>query len=124
MIDNARMRRRLTLCLTLAFIAGLTQIVLPRALADDPVGMLTITGMVKVDDKPAATGDVVASGSGVATAANSSAVVSLGKLGRVEALPSTQIHLRYDDSSITITVEAGSVRVTTGPGVSATIIRK
>lgn len=124
MINNARVRRTLMLCLTLAFLAGLTQIVLPRALADDPMGMLTVTGMVKVNGKPAATGDIVSSGSSAETAKGSSAVVSLGKLGRVEALPETRMSLRWTDTSITVVLEAGSVKVSTGEGVTATIIRK
>jgi hypothetical protein len=77
--------------------------------------------MVKVNGKPAATGDIVAPGSSVETAAHSSAVVSLGKLGRVEAVPETKITLRYGDNSIGILLEAGAVRVSTGEGVSATI---
>jgi hypothetical protein len=82
---------------------------------------LTVTGMVKVNGQPAATGDIVASGSTVETAKGSSAVVSLGKLGRVEALPETRMKLRYDARSISILIDAGSVRVSTGEGVTANI---
>jgi hypothetical protein len=32
--------------------------------------------------------------------------------------------LRYDDASISILIDTGSVRVSTGPGVAATITRK
>ena len=117
-------RRSLALCLTLAFLAGAAQVVLPSARAQEPVGQLTVTGKVKVNGQPAATGDVVASGSTMETAAKSSAVVSLGKLGRVEALPETRMKLRYDDSSISILIDTGSVRVQTGPGVAATITSK
>jgi hypothetical protein len=124
MIDNTRARRTWILCLTLVLAAGLTQIVSPRVLAEDPIGLLTVTGMVKVNAKPAATGDIVASGSSVETAKGSSAVVSLGKLGRVEALPETRMHLRYDASSITVVLEAGSVRVTGGTDVNTTVVRK
>lgn len=127
--------RSLTLCLTLAFLAGGAQLVLPSAHAQEPVGQLTVTGKVKVNGQPAATGDIVASGSGVETAKGSSAVVSLGKLGRVEALPETRMKLSFSrpaagdeemrpEMSISIVLEAGSVVVTTGPGVSATITRK
>lgn len=124
MITKKLSIRYLALCLTLAFLAGAAQLALPGAQAQDPVGQLTVTGMVKVNGKPAATGDIVASGSAVETAKGSSAVVSLGKLGRVEALPETRMTLRYDDSSISILIGAGSVRVSTGPGVAATITRK
>ena len=114
--------RCLTLCLTLAFLAGSAQLVLRSAQAQDlPVGHLTVTGQVRVNGQPAATGDIVASGSTVETAKGSSAVVSLGKLGRVEALPETRMKLRYDDSKIAIKLEMGSVRVSTGPDVAATV---
>jgi hypothetical protein len=116
--------RSLALCLTLGFLAVAAQLVLPTAQAQEPVGSLTVVGQVKVNGQPAATGDIVASGSTVETAKGSSAVVSLGKLGRVEALPETRMKLRWDDSSISILLDTGSVRVATGPGVSATVTTK
>lgn len=116
--------RTLAFCLTLVFLAGAIQVVLPTARAQDSMGMLTVTGIVKVNGKPAATGDIVASGSVVETAAKSSAVVSLGKLGRVEATAETKMTLRYGDANIGILLEAGSVKVKTGEGVTATIKRQ
>jgi hypothetical protein len=102
----------------------MSQLVLPAARGQEPVGQLIVTGMVRVNGQPAATGDIVASGSTVETAKGSSAVVSLGKLGRVEALPETRMKLRYDDTSISILLDTGKVRVSTGPGVAATITTK
>jgi ribosomal 50S subunit-recycling heat shock protein len=113
--------RSLSLCLALAFVAASSEVLLPRALAQDAVGQLTVVGQVRVNGQPAATGDIVASGSTVETAKGSSAVVSLGKLGRVEALPETRMKLRYDTTSISILLDTGSVRVSTGEGVAATI---
>ncbi len=124
MITKICSRRYLALCLTLAFLAGSAQLVLPIALAQQPPGHLTVVGMVKVNGQPAATGDIVSSGSTVETAQGSSAVVSLGKLGRVEVLPKTRMKIRYDESSISVLLDTGSVRVATGPGVSATITTK
>jgi len=123
MISKIFTARSLTLCLTLAFLAGATQVVLPKSQAEDPMGMLIVTGMVKVNGKPAATGDIVASGSVVETAAKSSAVVSLGKLGRVEATAETKMTLRYGDNNIAVLLDAGIVKVNTGEGVTATIKR-
>jgi hypothetical protein len=116
--------RYLALCLTLGILAAATQVLLPVARAQEPVGQLTVTGMVRVNGQPAATGDIVASASTVETAKGSSAVVSLGKLGRVEALPETRMKLRYDATSISILLDTGSVRVSTGEGVAATITGK
>lgn len=116
--------RTLALSLTLIFLAGLAQLAGPVTRAEDQMGQLTVTGMVKVNGKPAATGDIVASGSSVETAKGSSAVVSLGKLGRVEATAETKMVLRYGDTSIGVLLEAGMVRVSTGEGVTADIKRK
>ena len=124
MITKICSGRSLALVLTLAFLAGSSQVLLPTARAQEQIGQLTVVGMVKVNGQPAATGDIVASGSTVETAKGSSAVVSLGKLGRVEALPETRMKLRYDDTSISILLAAGSVRVSTGPGVAATVNTK
>ena len=121
MITKCWSSRSLALCLTLVLLAVAAQLVLPTARAQDAVGQLTVIGKVNLNGRPAATGDIVSSGSTVEAAKGSSAVVSLGKLGRVEALPETRMKLRYDDSSISILIEAGSVRVSTGPGVAATI---
>jgi len=116
--------RSLALCLALVLLSAAAQLGSPTARGQEPVGQLTVNGKVRVNGQPAATGDIVASGSTVETAKGSSAVVSLGKLGRVEALPETQMKLRYDDSSISILLDTGSVRVATGPGVAATIVAK
>ena len=124
MITKICSGRSLALVLILAFIAGASQVLLPATRAQEQIGLLIVTGMVKVNGQPAATGDIVASGSTVETAKGSSAVVSLGKLGRVEALPETRMKLRYDDTSISILLDAGSVRVSTGPGVAATVTTK
>jgi hypothetical protein len=115
--------RSLALSLTLIFLAVAAQLLSPGAGAQPRTGELTVTGKVKVNGQPAATGDIVASGSGVETAKGSSAVVSLGKLGRVEVLPETRMKLRYDDASISIMLDSGNVKVATGPGVAATITR-
>ena len=124
MITKICSGRSLALVLTLAFLAGSSQVLLPTARAQEQIGQLTVVGMVKVNGQPAATGDIVASGSTVETAKGSSAVVSLGKLGRVEALPETRMKLRYDNTSISILLDTGSVRVATGEGVAATVTTK
>jgi len=124
MLIKTRQRRVPVLSMTFALLAATAAFGLQTAHAQDRVGLLTVVGMVKVNGQPAATGDIVSSGSGVETAKGSSAVVSLGKLGRVEALPETRMRLRYDGTSISVLLDAGSVRVQTGEGVSATIKAK
>lgn len=125
MITRTWSRRALTFTLAIVFLnTGATFALAGDAVRQqEPIGQLTVTGKVTVNGQPAATGDIVAPGSTVQTAKGSSAVVSLGKLGRVEALPDTKMKLRFDDSSISILLGSGRVRVSTGPGVAATISR-
>ena len=110
--------------LTLALLAGMSHLTLPAASAQEQTGLLTVTGMVKANGKPVATGDILVSGSEVQTTRGSSLVVGLGELGRVEALPSTTMKLRYLAmrtphyfASVAIVLGDGSVRISNGEGI-------
>ena len=80
----------------------------------NPQGQLTAVGKVTVNGQSAISGATVFSDSTVTTAKGSSAVVSLGKLGRVEVMPDTTMNLKFDGSSFTAMLEAGRVRVSSG----------
>jgi hypothetical protein len=82
-----------------------------------------LSGNVTVNGRPAAVGDTISSGAVVETAAKSSAVVSLGKLGRVEVTEDTKMTLTFDDSSITILLSRGTVKVSAKAKVDVTITR-
>ena len=119
--------RILIFCLTLAFVAGIN-LAFAAAGANEKVGLLTVTGTVKVNGKPAATGDIVVSGSEIQTANGSSAVISLGDLGRVEALSSTTMRVRYEEfstghtsASVSVLLGDGSVRVFTVAGMDGNV---
>jgi ferric-dicitrate binding protein FerR (iron transport regulator) len=118
MTTSIRKIQILMFCLALACAGGMSRTTLASDGAEEQVGSLTVTGTVKVNGKPAATGDTVAAGSEVQTATGSSALVSLGKLGRIEVLPSTTMKLRYDvhttshaSASIAILLGDGSIKV-------------
>ena len=121
MISRISNGRCLAVVLAIAFLAATTPVVMTRARAQDQMGQLTVTGMVKVNGKPAATGDIVASGDTVQTAAKSSAVVSLGKLGRVEAQAESKANLSFDGGSIKAALEAGRVRLSSSSGTAARV---
>src|ERR1051325_2466216 len=101
MTTSIRKIQILMFCLTLVFAGEMPRRTQASDNPEEQVGVLTVTGTVKVNGKPAATGDIVTAGSEVQTAKGSSAVVSLGRLGRVEALPSTTLKLRYDIKATT-----------------------
>lgn len=84
-------------------------------------GKLKVVGQVSVNGTSAISGATVFSDSTITTAARSSAVVSLGKLGRVEVLPESTMKLSFTDNSIAVSMlSAGRVRVSSSPGISST----
>jgi ferric-dicitrate binding protein FerR (iron transport regulator) len=89
--------------------------------AQQASGELTTTGTVKVNGHEVGNGFAISTGSTATTAKGSSAVVSLGKLGRVEVFPSSSVNLDFDNGGIKVKLEAGRVRVSSGSGISASV---
>jgi ferric-dicitrate binding protein FerR (iron transport regulator) len=86
-----------------------------------PSGTLAVTGKVTVNGQPAASGDAFTSGSTANTAKGSSAVVSLGKLGRVEVLPSSTVKVSFSSTTISGWLHSGRSSITKAKGVSANV---
>lgn len=83
---------------------------------------LQIDGQVTVNGAPAISGAIVASDSSITTAARSSAVVSLGKLGRVEVLPQSTMKLIFGDDNVSVgMLDAGRVRISSSSNVTAKV---
>ncbi|MBK7394534.1 MAG: hypothetical protein IPI64_14775 [Chloracidobacterium sp.] len=85
---------------------------------------ITVTGQVTVNGQTAVSNSTITSGSSITTAKGSSAVVSLGKLGRVEVQEDTTMSLNFTDSSIIAMLDSGKVRVSTPVGVASTVTTK
>jgi ferric-dicitrate binding protein FerR (iron transport regulator) len=133
------MNSKRMLGLALVFLAALAQAVLsrpqrPYRMNDREVQLIS-AGTVTVNGTSAISGATVFSDSTVTTAKGSSAVVSLGKLGRVELESETSVKLTYTDSSITLTMlntgaspDAAATQgrslfvLSTNPGIAGTAI--
>lgn len=87
-------------------------------------GEITVTGSVTVNGQTVVSNSTIVSGSVIVTGANSSATISLGKVGRIEVLPNTSFTLNFADTSITGIIEEGKVRVANGAGIATTITSK
>ena len=96
------------------------------ALAAAPAvtGEITVTGQVTVNGQPAVSNSTVVSGSTIVTGANSSAIVSLGKIGRIELAADSNITLKFADNSIVGILSSGKTRVSNSSGVATTITTK
>jgi ferric-dicitrate binding protein FerR (iron transport regulator) len=89
-----------------------------------PSGDLAVVGEVSVNGANAISGATVFSDSTITTAQGSSAVVSLGKLGRVELLPNSSVKLSFNETGVTGTLDAGRVRFSTPSGIAANVMTK
>ena len=94
------------------------------AMPVDQSGEITVSGQVTVNGQPAVSSSTILSGAVIAAGANSNAVVSLGKLGRVEVLADSNVTLIFSASSIVATLSEGQTRVSTSAGVAATVTTK
>jgi hypothetical protein len=90
----------------------------------DVTGEISVTGQVTINGQNAVSNSSVVSGSTITTGANSTATISLGKVGRVEVSPDSSIMLKFSDNSITGILSAGDVRVSNSIGIAATITTK
>ncbi|MFN0280190.1 MAG: hypothetical protein ACKVRN_16555 [Pyrinomonadaceae bacterium] len=87
-------------------------------------GEITVTGQVTINGQPAVSGSSVMSGAVIVAGANSSAVVSLGKLGRVEVLADSNATLNFTANSIIVNLASGQTRVSNSAGTAATVTTK
>ena len=116
--------RRLVTLSTLITVWSVYSMVALAVPPRDLVGEITVTGQVTVNGQPAVSNSTVLSGSTVVTGADSTAVINLGKAGRVELGADSSVTLRFTDDSIVGMVSQGKVRVSNAAGVATTFTSK
>src|SRR5881275_33130 len=118
-------RTPITLALAIAILCTYSMVALAAPQGQTgPTGDLSVVGEVSVNGTSAISGATVFSDSTITTGQNSSAVVSLGKLGRVELLPNSSLKLSFTDKGVSGMLESGRVRVSSSSGVSASVTTK
>lgn len=87
------------------------------------IGQLSVIGSATINDKKAITGTTVFSNTrlGVACANGNRATVNLGKLGRIELTPGSQMILKFSDGLISGELVMGKVVVNAPVGVKVAI---
>ena len=79
---------------------------------------------MSVNGQTAVSNSTIISGSTIVTGADSSAIISLGKTGRIEVLANSNIVLNFSDTSIVGILSSGKTRVANAAGVATTITTK
>jgi hypothetical protein len=87
-------------------------------------GELSVSGQVTVNGQKVISGGTLFSDSAIITADQSSAVVSISKLGRVELAPNSSLRVSFVDHSLTAMLETGTAHVSTLAGISVNLTTK
>lgn len=110
-------RKALSLCLAVAMMATYSMVTL--ASSEKVAGELLISGksangqtpFVKVNGEMVQSGLSVFSSSTIATPADASAIINLGKTGKIELAPNTTLSLTFDKKNISGELLAGRLTV-------------
>lgn len=124
MISRNWSRKSIAFAVAIAVLSVYSMVALAKPGELKNSGELSVSGQVTVNGQAAISGATVFSDSVIATAANSSAVVNLGRLGRVELMPNTTVKLSFNDANISGALDAGRLQVSTLAGTSAIVTTK
>ncbi len=123
MISKTWSRKSIATAVAFAVLSVYSMVVLaaPGAKAS---GELSVSGQVTVNGQKVISGGTVFSDSTISTAAQSSASVSISKVGRVELAPNSNLRLNFAENSITAMLETGSAQVSTLTGTTVNLTTK
>jgi hypothetical protein len=116
-------RKVLTVAMMLA-VSSFYSLVTTSALAQTAskaAGEVSVTGSVSINGTSAISGATIFSDSKIKTARNSGATVNLGKLGRVQLGPESEMTLRFADGAIGGNLSSGRAVVNAPAGVSISV---
>lgn len=110
-------RKALSTCLTVAILATYSMVAF--AGTEKVAGELLVSGkningetpFVKVNGEAAQSGRSIFTSSTIATPKNASAIINLGKIGKIELAPNTTLALSFNDKGISGDLLSGRVTV-------------
>src|SRR5262245_30086489 len=123
---SGTMRKMITIALMMSvscFYSLATTSVLAQSTSKSGTraGELTVAGSVILNGTQAISGATIFSDSKIKTARNSGATVNLGKLGRIQLGPESEMTLRFSEGNIGGNLTAGRAVVSTPAGVSIAV---
>jgi hypothetical protein len=122
MLGKIYFRKLITLSTVVTVWCAFSMVAL--AAPKEQVGEITVTGQVTVNGQTAVSNSSIVSGSTIVTGADSSAIISLGKTGRIEVSADSSLTLNFTDTGIVGMVSLGKVRVSNAAGVATTFTSK
>jgi len=116
MYGKKLIRKSLTFLTAVAVWSAFSMSVI--AAPGDTMGEITVSGQVSVDGQSVVSNSTIVSGSTITTGANSSAIINLGKNGRIELFSDATVSLKFNNNSITGMLSSGKVQVSNSAGVA------
>lgn len=116
-----RLRQLLSISLTISLLSLSSMIALAAPGNAKPLGSLSATGEVYLNDSKAISGMTVFTDSRIMTTAESNAMVSLGQLGGLSILPQSSVSLSFSDSSVSTQLDSGRVSLYAPKGISYSV---
>lgn len=112
-------RKALSMCLVVATIATYSMVSLANSDSERIAGELLVSGkningqapFVTINSEAAQSGRSVFSSSTIATPENASAIINLGKAGKIELAPNTILTLTFNEKAISGDLVSGRVTV-------------
>lgn len=123
MFSQNLIRKCLSIGLALA-VWSVSSMVALAAVGAKNFGELTAAGQVTVNGQVVSGSTTVVSGSTINTGENSSAIVNLGKLGRLEISSTASLSVNFTETGINLALDSGRVKVIAAQGVGARIVTK
>jgi hypothetical protein len=124
MISRTWSRKSIAFCLAIAVLSVYSMVSLAAPGQQGPAGELSVSGKVTLNGQNAISGATIFSDSTIVTAPNSSATISLGKLGRIEMLPGTTLKLSFTENSISGMLDSGRLQVSVPQGIASSFTTK
>ncbi|MBK9707273.1 MAG: hypothetical protein IPO77_09800 [Acidobacteria bacterium] len=90
--------------------------------AQKSAGELSVTGSVSMNGTSAISGATIFSDSKIKTSRNSGATINLGKLGRVQLGPESEMVVRFNDGNVGGNLTSGRAVVSAPEGVSISVV--
>lgn len=123
MISKSWSRKSIATVVAVAVLSVYSMVALAGAGAKAS-GELSVSGQVTVNGQKMISGGTVFTNSTISTAPQSSASVSIAKVGRVELSANSNLQLSFSESSITAMLETGSAQVSTLEGTTVNLTTK
>jgi ferric-dicitrate binding protein FerR (iron transport regulator) len=123
MISKSWSRKSIATVVAIAVLSVYSMVVLaaPGAKAS---GELSVSGQVLVNGQKMVSGGTIFTDSTISTAPQSSASVSIPKVGRVDLSANSNLRISFSENSITAMLETGSAQVSTLAGTTVNLTTK